>query len=58
LSSIPIIDESDAMILDLLFQAGAEVALTVAARRSRAVRRSLIAASLLLVAVILTYALA
>ena len=46
------------MILDVLFQAGAEVALTVAARRSRAVRRSLIAASLLLVAVILTYALA
>ncbi|MGO4476643.1 hypothetical protein AB4Z32_10345 [Massilia sp. 2TAF26] len=46
------------MILDLLFQAGAEVALNVAARRSRAVRSSLIAASVLVVAVTLAYALA
>ena len=46
------------MFLDILLQAGGEVALTVAARRSRVVRRSLIAASLLLVALILFYALA
>jgi len=46
------------MILDILLQAGGEVALTVAARRSRAVRRSLIAASLPVVAVTVAYALA
>jgi len=46
------------MIPDILLQAGGEVALNVAARRSRAVRRSLIAAGLLLVAVILACALA
>ena len=46
------------MFLDILLQAGGEVALTVAVRRSRVVRRSLIAASLLLVALILFYALA
>lgn len=46
------------MILDILFQAGAEVAMTVAARRSKVVRSSQIAAGLLLAAVILAYALA